>query len=329
MRFAQPLWLLLLALLPLLAWRSVRAGRRMKVPHPRLAELVAAGLPRGRWARARHLPLALRLLALALLIVALARPQVGAGAVPTTTLGVDIVVALDLSGSMAAPDFPPNRLEAAKAVVAEFVRARPRDRVGLVLFAGHAFTQVPLTLDHDLLASLLDRVELGLIEDGTAIGEAVATAVGRLAESEAKSRVVVLLTDGNNNRGEIDPLTAADMAARLGIRVYTVGVGTKGWFTRLEDDPILGKRPVRVEARVDEKLLAAIAERTGARFFRARDEEALREIYRRIDALEKSPVTSDVHLNFADRYGWPAGLALVLVLIEWTLAQGRLRRLPG
>lgn len=329
MRFAQPLWLLLLLGLPLLALRTLRAERRLRLPHPRLPELVAAGLPRGRWAGARHLPLVLRLAALALLVVALARPQVGASAIPTTTQGVDIMVALDVSGSMAAPDFPPNRLEAAKAVVAEFVRARRDDRVGLVLFAGHAFTQVPLTLDHDLLAALLGRVELGLIEDGTAIGEALATAVGRLADSEAESRVVVLLTDGNNNRGEIDPLTAADMARRLGIRVYTVGVGRKGWFTRLEDDPILGQRPVRVEARVDEELLTTVAERTGARFFRARDADALREIYRRIDALEKSPLESSVHLRYADRYGWPAAAALLLVLIEWTLAQGRLRRLPG
>lgn len=328
MRFAAPLWLLLLAVLPLLAWRSL-AGWRLRLPHTRAAELVAAGLPRGRLAPWRHLPLGLRLLALGLLIVALARPQVGVSAVPATTRGVDIAVALDVSGSMAAPDFPPSRLEAAKAVVADFVKGRPNDRVALVLFAGHAFTQVPLTLDHALLTGLLKKVKLGLIEDGTAIGEALATAVARLADSKAKSRVVVLLTDGNNNRGEIDPLTAADLARRLGIRVYTVGVGRQGWFVQMEDDPIMGKRPVRVEARVDEKLLTAIAERTGGRFFRARDEDALKRIYRRIDALEKSPITSELHLRYADRYGWPLGIALGAVLLEWVLVQGRLRRLPG
>jgi len=328
-RFAAPWWLLLLAVLPLLAWRGVAAVRTLRLPHTRAAELVAAGLPRGRLAGFRHLPLALRLTALGLLILALARPQVGVSALPATTHGVDIAVALDISGSMAAPDFPPNRLEAAKAVVADFVKGRPDDRVALVLFAGHAFTQVPLTLDHDLLTGLLAKVRLGVIEDGTAIGEALATAVARLADSKAKSRVVVLLTDGNNNRGEIDPLTAAGLARRLGIRVYTVGVGRQGWFVQMEDDPIVGKRPVRVEARVDEGLLNAIAERTGGRFFRARDEDALKRIYRRIDALEKSPITSDVHLRYADRYGWLLATAFGAVLLEWVLVQGWLRRLPA
>jgi Ca-activated chloride channel family protein len=328
-RFAAPYWLLLLLLLPLLAREALRRGRRARLPHPRVALQVAAGLPPGRGAPWRHLPLALRLLALGLVIVALARPQVGVSGLPATTLGVDIVVALDISGSMAAPDFPPDRLGAAKAVVADFVKGRPDDRIALVLFAGHAFTRVPLTLDHAMLATMLGQVRLGLVEDGTAIGEALAASVGRLADSKAASRVIVLLTDGNNNRGQIDPLTAADLARRLGIRVYTVGVGSQGWFVRMENDPILGQRPVQVEARVDEKLLATLAERTGGRFFRARDTEALARIYRRIDALEKSPLPTETRLRYADRYAWPAAGALLVVLLEWTLAQTRLRRVPS
>jgi Ca-activated chloride channel homolog len=326
--FANPHWLFLLALLPALAWWAVRR-RPAAVAHPRLAAVVTRGLAPGWAVRLRHLPLGLRLAALALVVVALARPQAALPGAAVTSLGVDIVVALDISGSMGAQDFRPNRLAVAKDVVADFAKGRPTDRVGLVLFAAYAFTRVPLTLDHALLARQLDRVELGLIDDGTAIGDALATALGRLADSPAASRVVVLLTDGVNNRGEIDPLTAADMAARTGVRVYTVGVGSGRPFYQVEDDPVFGRREVRMEAKVDEALLTKVAERTGGRFFRARDADALREIYRRIDALEKSPLTAHAPLLFADRYAFPAAAGLLLLLLEWALAAGRLRRLPG
>jgi Ca-activated chloride channel family protein len=326
--FADPYWLFLLALVPALGWWSVRR-RPAAITHPRLAAVVARGLRPGRAVRLRHVPLGLRLLALALLVIALARPQVALPGRPATSLGVDIMVALDISGSMGAQDFRPNRLEVAKRVVGEFAEGRPADRVGLVLFAAYAFTRVPLTLDHALLARQLDRVELGLIDDGTAIGDALATALGRLADSPAASRVVVLLTDGVNNRGEIDPLTAADMAARAGVRVYTVGVGSGEPFYQVEDDPVFGRRRVRMEAKVDEALLTKVANLTGGRFFRARDADALRAIYRRIDALEKSPLSAHAPLLFADRYPWPAAAGLLLLLLEWALAAGRLRRVPG
>jgi len=299
------------------------------VAHPRLAGVIARGLKPGRAVRLRHLPLGLRLLALTLVIVALARPQVALPGRPATSFGVDIVVALDISGSMGAQDFRPNRLAVAKQVVGDFAEGRPADRVGLVLFAAYAFTRVPLTLDHPLLARQLDRVELGLIDDGTAIGDALATSLGRLADSPAASRVVVLLTDGVNNRGEIDPMTAADMAARAGVRVYTVGVGSGKPFYQVEDDPVFGRRQVRMEAKVDEALLNQVADRTGGRFFRARDADALREIYRRIDALEKSPLTAHAPLRFSDRYAWLAAAGLLLLALEWSLTAGRLRRVPG
>lgn len=328
MRFADPWLLSLLVVLPLLGYLSARR-RVARLPHPTLAGHVTGGLSPGFMVRLRHLPRILRVLALALLVVALARPQQGVATGTVTTHGVDILIALDTSGSMTAQDFAPDRLEVAKEVVGEFVQGRPNDRLGLVVFAANAFTQVPLTLDHRVLLTSLERVKIGLIEDGTAIGAALATAVGRLADSDAASRVVVLLTDGINNRGQIDPLTAADMAAELGIRVYTIGVGREGRFVQMQDDPILGQRPVTVRTRVDEGLLKDVAKRTGGRFFRARDEGALRETYRRIDELEKSPITSNFYMDYRDRHQGLLISAFLVLLVEWTLSGTRLRRVPG
>jgi Ca-activated chloride channel family protein len=271
----------------------------------------------------------LRLLVLGLLVAALSRPQFGVDTTPITTRGVDVMAVLDVSGSMKAQDFAPNRLEAAKAVLAEFVAGRPHDRVGLVVFAGEAFTQVPLTLDQRILASAIERASTGMVADGTAIGSALATAVGRLKDSAAKSRVVVLLTDGVNTQGDIDPLTAAEMAASMGIRVYTIGVGRSGRFSQVVDDPVFGKRRVMVQTEVDEELLTRVADETGGRFFRARDEAALREIYATIDRLEKSEITSLRHLAWRDLYPWLAGAALAMLLLEWALVQSRFRPLAG
>jgi Ca-activated chloride channel family protein len=329
MRFADP-WLFALLLPVILAlWWGVRARRRVTLLHPGLPGLVRRGLKPGRMVRWRWLPTALRLLALVLLVAALARPQAGVATGVVTEHGVDILVALDISGSMAAEDFSPNRMAVAKQVVAEFIGGRPHDRVGLVVFAAEAYTQVPLTLDHHVALALLEQVRIGLVEDGTAIGTALATAVGRLKDSDADSRVVVLLTDGNNNAGEIDPLSAAKLAAELGIRVYTVGVGSKEPFVQMRDMPFVGQVPVTMRSDMDEGLLKEVAAATGGQFFRAKNADSLREIYARIDSLEKSEFESNTYLNYHDRYLPLLGFGALLLLIEWLLTATRLRRLPG
>ncbi|MDH4230003.1 MAG: VWA domain-containing protein [Nitrospirota bacterium] len=328
MKFADPLWFALLPLCLLaLLWVLRRRGPRLF--HPLLPAMVAAGLPRGRRVAWRHLPAGLRLLALLLLVAALARPQQGNVVRHVTSHGVDIALALDISGSMTAQDFPPDRLEVARKVVDEFVAARPDDRLALVVFSAQALTRVPLTLDHAMLRASLAEVQIGQLEDGTAIGSALATAVARLRGSPEGSRVVVLLTDGVNNRGDVDPRTAARMAAQMGIRVYTVGVGREGTFPQVINDPVRG--PVRVMARtqVDEKLLEEIAAVTGGRFFRARDAGALAAIYRRIDELEKHPVEATVYRDWQDRHPPLVWGALALLLLEWLLAATLWRRLPG
>ncbi len=330
MTFAHPqlLWLLPLALLawlpPLLAKK-----RAASLPHPTLVALVAQGLPTGRLTRLRHLPHLLRMVAVILLLVALARPQQGIEAGVVESEGVDIVVALDISGSMAAQDFAPDRLTVALQVVDRFIASRKHDRVALVLFAHDAYTQVPLTLDHALLRQVLANVKIGLIEDGTAIGSALLTATRRLSDSSASSRLVVLLTDGDNNSGEIDPLTAADMAAKLGVRVYTIAVGQDEPFIQIQDSPLGGRRRVRMQTHVDEALLTDVADRTGGQFFRAKDADALASIYARIDQLERSTFEATPYLEYKDHYLWPLLLALALLLLEWGLAATRLRRVPG
>ncbi|MFQ5509632.1 MAG: VWA domain-containing protein [Leptospirillia bacterium] len=328
MRLADP-WLLLFLIPALLATVLVLLRRRPPVRHAMLPSMVAAGLSRGRMVRLRSLPILLRLVVLTLLVAALARPQLGVSGDPVTTHGVDILVALDLSSSMGVQDFSPNRLEVAKAVVDDFIAGRGTDRVGLVVFAAKAFTRAPLTLDHAMVRKVLGEVDIGLIEDGTAIGSALATSVSRIKSGTGESRVVILLTDGVNNRGEVDPRTAAEMAAALGVKVYTIGVGREGRFTQIQDDPIFGKRRITVETRVDEKLLQDMAQMTGGRFFRAQDEKALADIYARIDALEKSEFVADVQLDWSDRYHSLLLWATGLLLLEWLLAYTRLRRIPA
>jgi Ca-activated chloride channel family protein len=258
-----------------------------------------------------------------LLTVALARPRSGVTYEEYLTKGVDIVLTLDCSGSMLSEDFKPNnRLHVAKAVVKEFVQSRPNDRLGLVVFAGQAFTQCPLTLDHGILLTFLDKVEVGLIEDALAIS------VDRLTKSDAKSKVIVLLTDGQNNRGEVDPLTAAAIAQTFGIKVYTIGVGTKGYAMMPVDDPVFGKRYMQVQVNIDEDVLTKIAQKTGGRYFRATDPEKLKEIYATIGSLEKSEVKTRQQTSWNDHYRWflVPGLLILLgaVLADLTF----LRSLP-
>jgi Ca-activated chloride channel family protein len=326
----DPWALLLLALLPLLLRRRRRAAPPA-LSYPMLDAVRAVGP--GRRARWRWLLPALRLAALALLIVAVARPQLGRAASQVRSEGIDIMLAVDVSGSMLAEDFQledgrANRLDAVKAVVREFLAKRPNDRVGLVLFAARPYTQAPLTLDHGWLLANLDRARIGMIEDGTAVGSALASAVGRLEGSEAKSKVVILLTDGVSNAGKVPPLTAAESAKALGYRVYTIGAGTRGTAPYPQLDPFGRKVYVNMPVDVDEDTLTKVAETTGGRYFRATDTESLRNIYAEIDQLETTSQEGLQYLDYDELYVWFGLAALLLLAGEALLAQTWLRVLP-
>ena len=328
LRFADPAYLLLLLGVPLLAWWYVVRGpsRTGSLRYSSLAAVARADRRRtGRW---RHALFVLRSLGLAALIVAFARPQTGVTAENVTTEGVDIVLALDLSSSMLAEDLDPNRIEAAKAVAADFVADRRNDRIGLVVFAGDAFTQVPLTLDHGIVTAVLGELETGVIEDGTAIGMGLATAVKRLQGSSAESKVVVLLTDGRNNRGEIDPVTAAQMAAALGVRIYAVGAGAEGVARVPVDDPLFGRRYAQMRVDVDEPTLRETADLTGGRYFRATDRASLQEIYAEIDALETTEMEVEQFTRYGELFHIPLAAGLALLVLEMTLARTVLRKIP-
>jgi Ca-activated chloride channel family protein len=270
----------------------------------------------------------LRLLALAALIVAFARPQTGVTGETVRTEGIDIVLGLDLSSSMLAEDLEPNRIEAAKQVAADFVAGRRNDRIGVVAFAAEAFTQAPLTLDHNVVVNLISELEVGMIEDGTAVGMGLATAVKRLQESEAESKVVVLLTDGRNNRGEIDPTTAAQMAQALGVKVYAIGAGRRGTARVPVDDPYFGRRYVQMRVNIDEEVLHEVAELTGGRYYRATDRESLENIYREIDELETTEIEVQHFTRYGELFHYPLIFGLVLIVLEIGLANTVLRKLP-
>ena len=320
--FADPLWLVLLAALPWLVWRHHRRGGH--------GALTVSRLPRRTAARWRlHLPFYCRLAAFAALVLALARPQLGYAWEESTTEGIDIQIAIDTSGSMGAEDFKPrNRLEVAKQVMRDFVARRPADRIGLTIFGGSALTRSPLTTDRRMLDELIESIELNSVQDGTAIGVALANAAGRLKASTAKSRVVVLVTDGVNNAGEIDPLSAAAVAQGLGLRVYTVGVGSNGTVpvpVRVRD-PYTGQieeRRVAMKVEVDEKLLQGIAERTGGKYFRATDPRALAGVFAEIDRLEKTSMQVKRYIRYRESFQPFAWTSLALLLLP--LLAGALR----
>jgi Ca-activated chloride channel family protein len=309
MRWEAP-WLLgLLVLLPLLAWLARR-------PVSRQAAVLWGRVPEGVGMRSRLVRAVsvLPWLSLALAVVALARPQQGLRLSETESRGVDIVLAIDISPSMSAQDFQPrNRLGVAIETAREFIRHRPHDRIGLVGFAATAFSQCPLTLDHEALEELLNGLDFGLAEDGTAIGMGLATAVARLRDSRTPSKVIVLLTDGANNRGQIDPLTGADLARALGVKVYTILVGRGGLVPVLVPDPIAGRRPVMMQMDVDPVTLGQIAQRTGGRFYRATDAAALAGIYGEIDRLERVPVRSIEYREYRDLGPLALGAAALLL----------------
>jgi Ca-activated chloride channel family protein len=314
MRWDQPWWLLLLAAVPFLIWRARR-------PMARVAPVLWVRAGRAWSARGSAIPIrivsALGWLALLLAIVALARPQQGLRQTETESKGVDIVLALDVSPSMSALDFQPrDRLYVAKETAREFVKQRDHDRLGLVAFAGTSFTQCPLTLDHEVMLELLSALDFGMAEDGTAIGMGLATAVARLKESKTPGKVIVLLTDGQNNRGAIDPLTGAELAKTYGIRVYTILVGKGGMVPVPVSDPVFGRRVEMVRMDVDDASLQEIAKRTGGRFFRATDASALANIYSAIDRIERAPVRSIEYRDYHDLGPLLLSIAAVILLFQ-------------
>ena len=328
MQFAYPylLWLLLL-LVPLVGyyiWRTLKGGATIQISSIDGVK----GAPRTIRYYLRHAPFVLRMAAFALLVVALARPQDVERLSHTDTEGIDIMLSIDVSGSMLARDFKPDRITAAKEVAGAFIADRYGDRLGLVAFAGEAFTQAPLTTDQGTLQTLLSRIRSGLIEDGTAIGNGLATAINRLRESEAKSKVVILLTDGVNNRGSITPMTAAEIAKAQGIRVYTIGVGTEGMAPYPAMDMFGQMTFVQQKVEIDEKTLTAIAEMTGGRYFRATDKEKLRAIYDEINRMERSKVEVSEHVTYHELFlNWVLG-ALALLVAEFLLSTLLLKRIP-
>lgn len=325
MRWFAPFFLLLLPALAGLWFLRRKGGADAPAA---LGFSTVGWLPARARDRTRLVLGALYALAILLVTVALARPQKGLRENELSGRGVDIVLALDVSTSMRAEDFQPNRLAVAKQVAHVFVGERPQDRLGLVIFAGTAVTQCPLTLNHGVLLDLLQRVDFGMVEDGTAIGQGLATALNRLRQSRAKSRVVILLTDGDNNRGAIDPLTAADLARALGVRVYTIGVGTSGIAPMPVDDPTFGRRYIMQPVVIDEATLKTIADRTGGRYFRARDSQALAAIYRQIDQMEKSNLTSAAYSEWRDRGPELLFGAVLLLAVGFALSLTVWARVP-
>ncbi|KPL03571.1 MAG: aerotolerance regulator BatA [candidate division Zixibacteria bacterium SM1_73] len=277
----------------------------------------------------RHVVPVLRVLAIVFLALALARPQGGRKGQEISSEGVDIVLVLDISGSMRAEDFKPqNRLHVAKEVIKDFIEDRHGDRIGLVVFSRQSFTQCPLTLDYGVLLNFLDKVDFGMIEDGTAIGLSIANAVNRLRESDAKSKVVILLSDGRNNAGEIDPLTAAQVAKTMNVKIYTIGAGKPGNAPYPVDDPIFGRRYIYIENEIDEPTLRQIAQITGGEYFRAKDEEALAQIYQQISGMEKTEIKVKEYLQYNELFSRFAIVGLLFLAIEIVLANTRYRKIP-
>jgi Ca-activated chloride channel family protein len=331
MRLHDPWALALLVVVPVLLWLQRRQPREAAVRFPSLGLVRAipyAGARRWRWVL--H---ALRGVAIVLLIAALARPQLGKAESTFSGEGIDIILAVDVSGSMLSEDFTlgsqrASRLDVVKASVKEFVAHRAGDRIGLVLFGARPYTQCPLTLDHGWLLQNLERAQIGMIEDGTAIGSALAAAAGRLEHSTAKSKVIILLTDGQNNAGKISPATAADAVKALGIKTYTIGAGTRGLAPYPSRD-IFGNKvyqPIKVD--IDEDTLRKIADTTGGKYFRATDTASLQQIYGDIDTLERTSFTAPRFLDYYELYPWLAIPAVLLLAAEAGLGHTRLRKLP-
>lgn len=330
MRFENS-WLLLLGLIiPLIMYNYIRRGGTSRLKFSSLNTLKQ--LKTSKSVYLRHSLIVLRVFCILLLVLAIARPQSGKKTTEIITEGVDIMLVLDTSGSMQALDFEVggkriNRLEVAKNVVADFVKGRENDRLGMVVFAEEAFTQCPLTLDHGVMLSFLNKVQIGMAGDGTAIGSAIGTAVKRLKDIKAKSKVIILLTDGRNNAGRLNPEKAAEIAKKYGVKIYTIGAGTKGKAPFLVKT-FFGSRYVYKQVDIDEGTLRQIADITGGKYFRAQDTEGLKKIYTQIDKLEKTEVMTKEYIDYNELFSWPLLLALGVLLLEMLLANTRFRRIP-
>lgn len=323
--FEYPWFLLLLFAAPFILWYLRNKGEgRSAIFYPKAG---SASEFKDIRSKLGNLPKYLNIAALILLIIALARPQTELSEESVYAEGIDICVVLDVSGSMFAKDFDPNRLEAAKMITREFVTGRTNDRIGLVVFAKDAYTQCPLTVDHAAVITLLDEIQGGFLEDGTAIGNALASGVNRLRDSESKSKVIILLTDGVNNAGEIDPNSAAEIAKEFGVRVYTVGVGTMG-EAPYDIPDAFGTRRVMVPVEIDEPLLQKISAETGGKYFRATDNQKLESIYKEIDRLERTRIEVSSFKRKSEKYLWFVTAGFVLILLSRFLGYTWLRRLP-
>jgi Ca-activated chloride channel family protein len=329
-RFANPEYLYLLLLLPLFGFwyfkRHTKSSGKIRFSDINVIKRVGVSTKQ----RLRHVLFLLRLLFISLIILAFARPQSGSKMRETSTEGVDIILAVDVSSSMLAEDFKPkNRLEAAKKVAEEFIMGRQNDRIGMVIFAGESFTQCPLTLDYGVLLTLLTEIKVADEEwDGTAIGMGVVNAVNRLRESKAKSKVIILLTDGVNNRGEVDPVTASNIAAALDIKIYTIGAGSRGTALYPVNDPILGKRFVPRPVEIDEDVLKKIANNTNGRYFRATNTKKLSEIYSEIGELEKTKIEVKEFTRYEEYFKYFLAIGLMLFFVEIIFAQTYFRKIP-
>lgn len=325
--FAYPWVLYFLLIIPvLIAWYFWK-GRKKQAAITYSSLKIFEKIPATFRERLRHLPFALRMLAIIFLIIALARPQNFSAGQSVNAEGIDIAMVLDISGSMLAEDFKPNRLEAAKDVIDNFISARTTDRIGLVIFSREAFTQCPLTIDYSVLRNLLGDIKTGMIEDGTAIGNGIANGINRLKDSDAESRVIILLTDGVNNAGEVDPISAAEIASTFGIRIYTIGVGTRGEAPYPVQTPF-GTRYQMVPVEIDETILKKIADITGGEYFRATNNRALEDIYNKIDKMEKTKIEITSYRNAKELFAGWLGIGFALLILELLASKTILRKLP-
>ena len=325
--FAYPWILYSLILIPLMILWYFKKGKKEQPSVVYSSLNIVNQIPKNWKEKFRHLPLILRMLTFTMLIIALARPQTFSSGQNIYAEGIDIVMDLDISGSMLAQDLKPNRLESAKNVIKSFVNERTSDRIGLVIFSRDAFTQCPLTIDYNVLKNLLSQVKTGMIEDGTAIGNAIANGVNRLRNSKAKSKIIILLTDGMNNAGEVDPLSASQIAKTFGIRIYTVGVGTRGEAPYPVQTPF-GPRTQMVPVNIDENMLQKIANETGGQYFRATSTRSLKNIYNQIDKLEKTKIEVTSYRNAKEMFGSWLGLGLIFLLLDVGLSRSIFRPIP-
>ncbi len=325
--FANKYFLLLLLIIPILVyWYFVYKKKSINViqyPTLQTIENIKVSIRE----KLQDLPFILRTLSIMFVIFALARPQSTFKSEVVKTEGIDIILAIDISSSMLAEDLKPNRIESAKKVLQQFISQRKNDRIGLVVFSGVSFTQCPLTIDYSILLNAIQNLKNGIIEDGTAIGLGIANSVNRLKESKAKSKVIILLTDGVNNRGEIDPLTAAEISLEYGIKIYTIATGTYGTAPYPFETPF-GRQYQMVPVEIDEKTLQQVSKRTGGKYYRATDNSSLRKIYSEIDKLEKSKIDIRSYRRHKELFYIPLAIGLILLFIEVALSQTWFRRIP-